>query len=599
MTARTALFLILAATASALPLRAQASNVRTEPWPKEVVELAESLPVQDGGRVKPLHTYAGFTLLRLNGMRRLTTPHDERLSPVEWLLDTLYFPEAAGTYPVFLVQNAEVVEAMGLSIEGKKRRDRYSLEELRPGISRLYELAREYHAIEEKDRTSLQQQVVVLASNVDVFLQLAAHMDFARRAIPIEDSEVQAVFGGRSEVSFGDVVAHIRELAVARESALRSGDEAGSRPYSEVLMAASELTSSTETLALIPPATGAAEDAVWSTPADVFFNAFHEGGADEEHFAILLGFQELAAKRGDPEAFRAALDAQYGRIVPLAIARGDYDKVPLELTYYKAKLLSYGQVLFVLSFLLAAFMWLRPRSRVLYAATSLAVLVPTLMLVGAIVLRCMIRSRPPVSTLYETVLFVTAVGALVALFTEAVNRKRMAISAAAVLGTIGLFIANGYEVLDKQRHDAQPGGGARHQLLAGGPRDLASPPGTRPACSRRCWAASTCSGKRVCGRQEGTTGPSTRTLARMTYGVTVLRACCSAVVGTILGGIWANDSWGRFWGWDPKENGALLIVLSPRSRSCTAAWAGSCATTASAIADGLHRHRDRLSPGGA
>jgi cytochrome c biogenesis factor len=33
-------------------------------------------------------------------------------------------------------------------------------------------------------------------------------------------------------------------------------------------------------------------------------------------------------------------------------------------------------------------------------------------------------------------------------------------------------------------------------------------------------------------------------------------------VGTILGGIWANDSWGRFWGWDPKENGALLIVLS-------------------------------------
>jgi ABC-type transport system involved in cytochrome c biogenesis permease subunit len=32
-------------------------------------------------------------------------------------------------------------------------------------------------------------------------------------------------------------------------------------------------------------------------------------------------------------------------------------------------------------------------------------------------------------------------------------------------------------------------------------------------------------------------------------------------VGTILGGIWADQSWGRFWGWDPKENGALLIVL--------------------------------------
>ncbi len=33
------------------------------------------------------------------------------------------------------------------------------------------------------------------------------------------------------------------------------------------------------------------------------------------------------------------------------------------------------------------------------------------------------------------------------------------------------------------------------------------------------------------------------------------------LLGTILGGIWADQSWGRFWGWDPKENGALLICL--------------------------------------
>jgi cytochrome c biogenesis factor len=34
-----------------------------------------------------------------------------------------------------------------------------------------------------------------------------------------------------------------------------------------------------------------------------------------------------------------------------------------------------------------------------------------------------------------------------------------------------------------------------------------------------------------------------------------------AFLGTMLGGVWADQSWGRFWGWDPKENGALLIVL--------------------------------------
>jgi ABC-type transport system involved in cytochrome c biogenesis permease subunit len=32
-------------------------------------------------------------------------------------------------------------------------------------------------------------------------------------------------------------------------------------------------------------------------------------------------------------------------------------------------------------------------------------------------------------------------------------------------------------------------------------------------------------------------------------------------VGTLLGGVWADQSWGRFWGWDPKENGALIIIL--------------------------------------
>ena len=47
----------------------------------------------------------------------------------------------------------------------------------------------------------------------------------------------------------------------------------------------------------------------------------------------------------------------------------------------------------------------------------------------------------------------------------------------------------------------------------------------------------------------------------MTYGVLCF-ALLFSVVGTILGGIWANESWGRFWGWDPKENGALLICLS-------------------------------------
>jgi ABC-type transport system involved in cytochrome c biogenesis permease subunit len=51
-----------------------------------------------------------------------------------------------------------------------------------------------------------------------------------------------------------------------------------------------------------------------------------------------------------------------------------------------------------------------------------------------------------------------------------------------------------------------------------------------------------------------------RILDRMIYGAICFAALFS-LVGTVLGGLWADDSWGRFWGWDPKENGALIIVL--------------------------------------
>ena len=40
------------------------------------------------------------------------------------------------------------------------------------------------------------------------------------------------------------------------------------------------------------------------------------------------------------------------------------------------------------------------------------------------------------------------------------------------------------------------------------------------------------------------------------FGVVLLAA------GTILGGVWADESWGRFWGWDPKETWALITFLA-------------------------------------
>jgi ABC-type transport system involved in cytochrome c biogenesis permease subunit len=32
-------------------------------------------------------------------------------------------------------------------------------------------------------------------------------------------------------------------------------------------------------------------------------------------------------------------------------------------------------------------------------------------------------------------------------------------------------------------------------------------------------------------------------------------------IGNFLGGVWANESWGRYWGWDPKETWAYVSIV--------------------------------------
>ena len=49
-------------------------------------------------------------------------------------------------------------------------------------------------------------------------------------------------------------------------------------------------------------------------------------------------------------------------------------------------------------------------------------------------------------------------------------------------------------------------------------------------------------------------------MAGLTYKLIQI-AVLLVTIGTILGGLWADVSWGRFWGWDPKEVWALITLL--------------------------------------
>ena len=83
----------------------------------------------------------------------------------------------------------------------------------------------------------------------------------------------------------------------------------------------------------------------------------------------------------------------------------------------------------------------------------------------------------------------------------------------------------------------------------------------------------------------------------MIYG-TLCFAIFFSFVGTVLGGLWADDSWGRFWGWDPKENGALIIVLW-NALVLHARWGGMVEDRGLAAAGDRRQHRHHLVAGSA
>ncbi len=542
------------------PAAAQESVSRSQPWSDRARELFGSLPVQEGGRVKPLSTFADFTLLRLNGKRSAQTSAGEKLDATAWLLDLAFFPDDAHRAPVFLVSDSDAVAALGISVESKRKRDRWSLDELEPGLEKLFALAHDYSQIEEKNRSSVQQQLVLLATNVHSLLEIESSFDFARTALPVPASdEVARVFGGRSSVDFHEIVAHGAELnALYQRVATQDGAQRELQALNTLERGAATLSGGREGPAFLPPVEFAQAEPEWLTSTDVLARALGEGRVAPEHVEMLSRVETMMRSRADAPAFEQELAALADTSRRLAHARGEDAKLDLERAYYRAEPLTWSLTAFIAAFLAVAIGWLAPKQRWIGRLAWFGVALGAMALVTAIAMRCAIRGRPPVSTLYETVLFVVAVGVLLALALERITRARIALSVAAALGMVGLFVANGYETLDKR--DTMPSlvavldtnfwlathvtaitigyaAGVLAALLASVYLVTAFVRGVRADREKQ------------------------RALAKMVYGV-ICFGVIFTTVGTILGGIWANESWGRFWGWDPKENGALLIVIS-------------------------------------
>ena len=84
------------------------------------------------GRIKPLDTFAQFTMLQLNGKRSFEAPSGERLGPVPWLLDALFYPEIARDYKHFVVDDSGWCPRLAWRSTTEARPHAFS--ELEPGV---------------------------------------------------------------------------------------------------------------------------------------------------------------------------------------------------------------------------------------------------------------------------------------------------------------------------------------------------------------------------------------------------------------------------------------------------------------------------------
>ncbi len=211
----------------------------------------------------------------------------------------------------------------------------------------------------------------------------------------------------------------------------------------------------------------------------------------------------------------------------------------------------------------------------------------------AIVSRMYIQGRPPITNLYSTAVFIGWGCVLTGLILEHLYKNGLGNAVAALCGALTLRLAgtlaeNKPDTLEMMQavldtnfwlatHVTSINVGYVATFVAGAVGCLFILRGALTQLNRSLPAPAGAGNAVVAKLREmldraTLTPEAVRQLGQMLYGV-VCFATLFSFVGTVLGGIWGDYSWGRFWGWDPKENGALMIVIW-NALALHARWAG-------------------------
>jgi ABC-type transport system involved in cytochrome c biogenesis permease subunit len=530
------------------------------PWAPETLAIAETLPVQSGGRIKPLSSHAGFIMLGLHGQRTMKFTGESgkthKIRPTEWMLDALFRPQLAIHQPTFRIDNSDVLEAIGMPV--KSRRDRYSYADIEPGRGKLVELARTYEEIDRKQRDPVQQQTIDLAYNLRNYESLLGYFGFARSGVRLTGSGRDGAPDQRADISTVMLTAPQIRAQISQTQA----DGGAIHPHikgllEQVLDAANFAKYG---LFILPP--GDKADPTWQSAGDTIMAVMTSQSEEIERAVTDIKAMETATRALDESeaAFREKLTVLRDDLKKRAEARGEYRAIPMEVAYYNKDWFFRAMLFFLGGTLTALAMWAAGgglAGRLLARATFGFTFVGLVLCVIAMVKRSMIMERPPVGNLYDTIIFIGTTGVFLALVIEWMVGRRFALGLAPILGVALFFLSGRFETGDASDH--------MDPLVA--VLDSNFWLATHVTTITLGYSAGLLAAVLSCGylliRGLGLDGGDQdlrRALSRAVYGSICLTLFLS-LVGTVLGGIWANYSWGRFWGWDPKENGALMIVI--------------------------------------
>ncbi|MFO1502069.1 MAG: cytochrome c biogenesis protein CcsA [Verrucomicrobiota bacterium] len=537
------------------------ASALVSPQPKDGFDFAGfgRLPVLLNGRVQPLDSVARNSLLSMRGKQTVAKEKNNGtyISSTQWLLELMLRPNEADQYRSFRVQHPEVQSLLGVQAHGLEY---LTFDEIAPNLAKIEEQVQPIVRAEEEKRSSPETRTPFQKDLLHLYNSLFVYHRLKNSLQPADSASFLADRSGKTRTESEDG-AFLRELESYRTAiraalpSLQHGDSSQSEhaPELQALVEYFRRYQELDRLAyplIVPPLMPSHSRDDWRNLGRSLLEALKSG---DLHPAVLY-FARLGAayQAGRPAEFNTVL-GEYrqwllgqGLVPELDKGRREHLFNQLE-PFYKA------MVIYVVALLLGCAYWLRLDDTLRRAAFILLGLAFAIHTVG-LGFRMFLEGRPPVTNLYSSAIFVGWGAVLLGIILERIFRDGIGIVASAAVGFSTQIIA----------HHLALGGDTMEMLRA--VLDTNFWLATHVVMITTGYASMFFAGflailyvlRGFFTRSLSLT--SAKSLTRMVYGIVCFSTLFS-FVGTILGGIWADQSWGRFWGWDPKENGALLIVI--------------------------------------